>query len=172
MGRDDLEDCLAAIMPQVDHTILITHNYKMDETFSLHSIPYEREIPNISEMWNLGLDLASYLGADFTAVLNDDAIVYNGWFSNIENAMVATQSIAGWSSGEHEGHLVYRKAEPTLIRMTGFAFVVRSQVRADEQFQWWCGDNDIEWNARVAGGVVHVGGRSSTDIRTARLSEN
>lgn len=152
---------MAAIGQQVDHIILIAHRCEPligDSGGQVHVIPYEKEVPNISEMWNLGLNLAEYLKADRIAVLNDDAIVYNGWFSNIENAMIATGAVAGWSSGEHEGHLLYTKAEPTLIRMTGYAFVIEKKIRVDEQFQWWFGDNDLEWRARELGGVVHVGG--------------
>jgi hypothetical protein len=159
-GRADLEDCMEAIAPQVDFIVLVAHRFpvhaKPDE--GLHVVDYFALPPNISEMWNLGLQKAEELGANRVAVLNDDAIVYPSWFEKIEQAMAARQAAAGWSSGEHAGHLYYTQAEPTLIRMTGYAFVVQSSFRADEQFQWWYGDNDLEWRARQNGGVVHVGG--------------
>lgn len=45
-------------------------------------------------------------------------------------------------------------------RMIGYAFVVDGQanLRADERFRWWYGDDDLEWQARAAGGTVRVGG--------------
>lgn len=149
---------MRAIAPQVEHIILIAHNFPIEPEGRLEVIPYTDSPPNISTMWNLGIKRAEELGATRIAVLNDDAIVYNGWFDSIERAMIKTGAAAGWSAGEHHGHLLYTKAEPTMRRMSGYAFVINAGLRADEQFQWWYGDNDLEWRAREAGGVVQVGG--------------
>lgn len=45
-------------------------------------------------------------------------------------------------------------------RMTGYAFVLRGELelRADPQFRHWYIDDDLEWQARHAGGVGMVGG--------------
>lgn len=160
-GRVDLEDCLRAIAPQVDNVILINHKAALKgNALDLHVLDYFEDPPNISTMWNTGLTHAYEMGADTVAVLNDDAIVYPGWYDKIEKAMVTAGAVAGWSAGEHAGHLLYDKAEPTLLRMTGYAFILDAEagLLADPQFRWWYGDNDLEWRAREAGGVVHVGG--------------
>lgn len=160
-GRVDLEDCIRAIGPQVNHIILISHNAGVTgNDRNLHVIDYKEQVPNISVMWNLGLRAAYAMGATHVAVLNDDAIVYPHWVRRIVLAMNKTGAVAGWSAGEHMGHLLYQRAEPTMRRMTGYAFLLDSQATllADEQFQWWYGDNDLEWRAREAGGVVQVGG--------------
>jgi hypothetical protein len=48
-----------------------------------------------------------------------------------------------------------------LTRLAGWAFILRGEwegARLDEQFRWWCGDDDISLRARQGGGLVHVGG--------------
>lgn len=149
---------MRAIAPQVEHMILIAHNFPIEPLDRLHVINYTKQPPNISEMWNLGLEKAQSLGADWTAVLNDDAIVFPHWFDRIETAIRKEKASGGWAAGEHSGHLLYERATATMQRMTGYAFVIRSNFRADEQFQWWYGDNDLEWRARENGGMVQVGG--------------
>ena len=44
--------------------------------------------------------------------------------------------------------------------MTGYAFMLRGEdgIRADPQFVWWYGDDDIERQGRARGNVVCVGG--------------
>ena len=44
--------------------------------------------------------------------------------------------------------------------MQGFAFIVAGEtgIRADEQFAWYCGDDDLEWRLSASGGVVVIPG--------------
>lgn len=53
-------------------------------------------------------------------------------------------------------------AQPQALRMTGYCFMLRGELglRADTQFRFWYCDDDMEFQARVAGGVGMVGGCS------------
>jgi hypothetical protein len=169
-GRGILWDCLDAIRPQVDHVILVTHRCAprgLDEPWRITTLPYQKKVPNISEMWNLGLDEAEVMCRSRffdVAVLNDDAIVPTGWFEDVVNAMREVGAVAGSrdQTGVLRGVHTYLTPQPISpeFRMSGYAFILdgESRLRADEQFQWWYGDDDLEWRARESGGVVKVPG--------------
>lgn len=152
---EDFRDCMSAILPQVDRVFVVSH-----------AAPYTRFLPsvtvipfyaptladmNISRAWNFGLDRAHVWaqGQPYdVAVLNDDAIVPPDWFRVVTEAMRRAGAAAG--SG----------ARCFDARMSGYAFVLdgTKDIRADEQFEWWYGDDDIERQARALGGVVQVPG--------------
>jgi hypothetical protein len=52
---------------------------------------------------------------------------------------------------------------PTALheRLPGFAFMLAGErgARIDEQFQWWCGDNDIDMQSRLLGGTLILPGQ-------------
>lgn len=171
-GRGILWECLDAIRPQVDHVVLVTHRCApkgLDEPWLLSIKPYLKKVPNISEMWNLGLDEAEvkcrHQKFD-VAVLNDDAIVPSGWFDDVVSAMREVGAVAGSrdQTGILKGTQTYLTASPISpeFRMSGYAFILdgEARLRADEQFQWWYGDDDLEWRARESGGVVKVPGEA------------
>lgn len=168
-GRGILWDCLDAIRPQVDHVILVAHRCSpagLDEPWRISIKPYMQRVPNISAMWNLGLEEAEKRArGDFdVAVLNDDAIVPSGWFDDVSAAMHEVGAVAGSrdQTGVLRGTQTYLTAKPIPLehRLSGFAFILdgRARLRADEQFQWWYGDDDLDWRARESGGVVKVPG--------------
>lgn len=164
----DFDDCVRAILPQVDALIVIAHcppgeNGQpyvwatlewLDAERLLRGcqvIPYHEDPPNISRMWNLGLDTAPVFAAGDrydVAVLNDDVIVPPDWFDRVTAAMRTGRNAAG---------CVYRDWDP---RMTGYAFILDGDLglRADEQFQWWFGDSDLQREAETMGGVAYAGG--------------
>lgn len=125
--------------------------------------------PNISKLWNIGIDLAAVhaRGADLeewdVAVLNDDAIIPPGWFDAVSHQMRTWGAAAG-SSGYSDKSTSYLHRTPGTTalahRMQGHAFILRGEagLRADETLQWWCGDNDLDMQARKAGGTVIIGG--------------
>lgn len=162
-GRDCLLDCIEAIRPQVDHIFLVGHNFEPDilpEDCTL--IPYNVEVPNISTMWNLGIDAAHELNnfhPSLVAVLNDDAIVPPDWFFRIEKGILENRAVLGCMDGVDRTHLQTEHSN-NLPRLTGFAFIINAAfgIRLDEQFQWWWGDTDLDWQARRAGGMVVVPG--------------
>lgn len=122
---------------------------------------------NISRWWNTGLRYVvnqegtrhGYAYPDFVvAVLNDDLRVPQGfvqklgeWLYAVERPAVACPDVYG--TGYY--HVRSNDVGP---RMPGFAFAMRgdNMIFADETLQWWYGDNDIDWQARARGGVLHV----------------
>ena len=155
---DDFRDCMAAITPQVDRVIIISHGASYADPLSLdwpdHSIiGYAEDPPNISRMWNLGLNACSNLdnpiGYD-VAVLNDDVIVPPDWFERVVRSM-----------REEDNASAGCVRRPRDLRMTGYAFILDGNVglRADEQFQWWYGDDDLQRQAMQLGGIAYAGGQ-------------
>ena len=182
----DFRDCVAAIGPQVDRLIVIHHITdgvqavnagKHQPDIDAETYPYDwaaygstevtvlgyfTDPPNISAMWNHGIRRARSLAAMVdenydVAILNDDVVVPSTWFGDITRAMRAHGAWAGCMSGTLT-EVIARATDLTLPRMTGYAFVLAEGMEADPQFQWWFGDNDLDWSARRAGGVVHVPG--------------
>lgn len=160
----DYADAYAAIKPQVDWVITVAH--LAPYAGSWPTIWYEYRVPNISVMWNLGLDYAHGLanGRPYdVAVLNDDCIVPPDWFARVTRGMRRHNTAAGCVKrpGDH--------------RMTGYAFILNGDagLRADPQFQWWYGDDDLE---RQAGSVTFVNGqdvehRHPNSTTVGRLAE-
>lgn len=182
----DFRDCIRALAPQVDRIIVVHHittgvaavnagrhqpeadaeTYPYDwEPYGATEVTilgYFTDPPNISAMWNHGIrrakGLAAMAGEAYdVAILNDDVIVPEGWFHTVTRAMRAHTAVAGCMSGGTT-EVVVRACDTRLPRMTGFAFIIRDGVEADERFRWWYGDNGIDWDARQGGGVVHVPG--------------
>jgi hypothetical protein len=135
------------------------------------SIHVPMQPPNISALWNLGLDVAADI-ASVThtpqydiAVLNDDLIVPPGSIQQLGLSMRAYGTDAAFPD-VHGGVVpqatVWRSSAYCPInlfhRMAGFCFVLRGEarVRADEQFQFWYGDDDLDWRLRAGNGTVQV----------------
>lgn len=162
--------CLTAIGEQVDGLVCVAHmEPSYIEAWDSGVIFYDEDPPNISRMWNLGLEAVAKLadGQPYdVAVLNDDAIVPPDWFERITEGMHLYGAVAG--SADQHGRvpaglrLLNNKpaADDLLIRMSGFAFILdgTAGLSLDEQFQWWAGDRDLEMVARTRGGTVLVGG--------------
>lgn len=158
-GRPCLSDCIAAILPQVDEILIIGHNVMPSGLpDNCYVIPYfVEEPPNISTMWNLGIKSAHQ--NCLVAILNDDAIVPPDWFEKVSTAMAETGSVVGCMSDVAKIHHQTFNS-PHLPRMEGYAFILDTShgIMLDEQFHWWWGDTDLDWQARWAGGTVIVPG--------------
>lgn len=173
-GRDCLWDCLERVMPQVDRTILV-----VTKVGALSNIPSyllaqdnwstivdTNGPPNISRWWNRGLFFISrnnFLRPEWTydvAVLNDDALVPDGWFDAVSAGMRAEGAAAGCSGGS--GVVVHRQPGPVGLetRMQGFAFMLAGEkgIVANESLHWYFSDDHIDWSARMAGGMVMIPG--------------
>jgi hypothetical protein len=157
----DYADCIESLIPQADFVSTVSHgnpDYVWDiwrdlgpHRVSCSIIPYEAEIPNISAMWNIGIEQMRWVAAGEpydVAILNDDVVLPFDWFDRVTTAMRQTGAAAG---------AVRRKNNP---RMAGYAFILDgcSGLQADEQFQWWYGDDDLELRAKYAGGVALTDG--------------
>lgn len=180
-GRECLDACLKAIYPQVDQIEVVWTGGKF---------PPDRELPekhndkilytmdngdkNISRWWNAGIqgveDIQRYRCKKDAvpqptkwdvAVLNDDAIVPEGWFDAVAGTIRQMGVAAGCSGGYGMPVLhTANEAPPLQTRMQGFAFILAGELglRADEQFVWYCGDDDLGRRAATAGGMVMVPG--------------
>jgi hypothetical protein len=142
----EFSTCLNAIQPQVDHVIAICHGKTAWDYVGMHAdvqrllyMPEGRA--NISRMWNMGLNTAQTVstGPFDVAVLNDDAIPAPDWFSTLTKRM-----------HEAEANGVSERRFPGSDRIAGWAFILNgdARLRADEQFVHWCGDNDLQLQAR------------------------
>lgn len=124
--------------------------------------------PNLSKLWNDGLDEADRLatGPYEVAVLNDDLRVPPGTLEMLAEALRLYDAAAAFPDvfGElRPGQVdILHEAKPHNLfhRMTGYCFMLKGELglRLDERFRWWYGDDDLEWRAAQHGGVARVGG--------------
>ena len=122
-----------------------------------------RQPVNLSNLWNQGLDWceedAQAAGYDQwdVAILNDDTVPPPGWFTQVQDGLRSSGAMAACSGPSAHW---WDKAGPVPLewRMTGWAFVLRGEsgIRADERFEWWFGDSDIDYQARELGGMLMV----------------
>lgn len=139
----------------------------------------EEQPPNLSRLWNIGLQWAEDkyrkdcrlpvdidAGDDWAiAVLNDDVLLSPGLLSTLAAALVQHNvDIAFPGPPDSRDYINRDNPFPgTALRMTGWCFMVRgsSGLRADEALRWWCGDDDLQAQAVTHGrGSVRVGLRS------------
>lgn len=142
---------------------------------------------NISMWWNLGLRWASLNaeGRDHaTLVVNDDVEARDPVGALLADALDLSGADVAYPSQGGTGHLPWVKrtgceldvtslgrdpgSETIRVpftpekehRLTGWCFMVRGGrgLFLDPQFQWWYGDNDLEWRAQQGRGTVEVGG--------------
>lgn len=159
--------CVAAITPQVEDIITICHGDAAVAYAAGVPVRYDLELPNISVMWNLGLDLLAEAFPDQpydVAVLNDDAVVPPYWFDHIAGPMGFTDAAAGCVDQHHRLATPLLHRTPGRVdlreRLTGFAFILDGTkgIRADETMRWWLSDDAIDWTARTLGGTLIVPG--------------
>lgn len=178
-GRpDDLTRCVESISGQVNHILIIDnndtpnyyiHNFGKDGKpipgATLEWFHNPMQPPNLSRLWNAGLDLVADRGRvdHDVAIFNDDAIVPPGWYEAMSTMMRGKGGAAACQQPFGEMRTVVHRGDavPSVAtRLTGWAFLLRGELglRFDEQFEWWCGDDDMSVQARNAGGLVHVPG--------------
>jgi hypothetical protein len=171
-GRDCLYQCLDAVVPQVDRTVVIS-TPDADGKYPLNPGAVKMRHPgkvgvlrslvryNISAWWHLGLVAAAMhaksnrVATWEVAVLNDDAIIAPNWVEAVAESMRATGSAAGCSGlVEH----VLREPGPVGLagRMVGFAFMLAGEqrLRANEDLHWYFTDDYIDWESRKLGGMA------------------
>lgn len=171
---DVLARSVNAIGPQTGSGVILVHN--SDEEISVlaligtcepttsHWVSPDRPV-NLSKMWNIGLDIAAReatrQGATEwdVAILNDDAIVPEGWFDAVSNGMRAVHGAAGCSGPASVVHTVPGPV-PLHTRLVGYAFVLAGELglRANEDIHWYFTDDWLDWESRKLGGMVMVPG--------------
>lgn len=130
----------------------------------------EEQPPNLSRLWNVGLDAAQREAERRGStewdviVLNDDVIIPPQWCQSVIEQLRAIDVVAVSTPTIHpinNVRVIRVPGEGGLPwRLCGWAFIMRGEVglRGDEQLRWWYGDNDIDWTARTSGGIALVPG--------------
>jgi hypothetical protein len=166
-----LKENLALLGDLAARTVVVTNGQHpiTEHELPQHIIQAGMEI-NISRWWNLGLDWIWEQETDPSTgkVNRHHVLILNA------DARIRPQGVArlSWALDTNRGFaLAHPKAGVGIdrvhvpgpyglqVRMTGWCFMLTSDVpiRADEQFNWWFGDDDVEWRAAQEGGVLRVG---------------
>lgn len=177
----ELARLLDAIAPQCDAVVVVDNASDppvrvlplFGERMRVHVIRDEEQPPNLSRLWNVGLDAArdyvrggDYIGHD-VAVLNDDAVPPPGWWDAVSGAMRLHGADAACSDPfdtlSPGAVRVWHADAPMSVttRLAGWAMMLRGEwpgARFDERLRWWFSDDLLSLHARQAGGLVHVGG--------------
>ena len=179
--HDLLRETVAAIGPQVQMVIVVDNasdppvhageHFERHRSWATAVLQVLEQPPNLARNWNVGIDAAMKIysaacepeGHPLIAVLNDDAAPPPGWFDAVSQAMLRTGAVVGCSNPWGTLHPPRVKTEPDrnlTERMPGWAWILDpvSPVRPDETLRWWWNDTDVDWQARLAGGMVMVGG--------------
>lgn len=167
---------IEAIAPQVD-VVYVVDNGDNEEIpdyedshlgYDYYVIEYDKQgqVPNLCLFWNIALDLIQMdvkrMGAEQwdVAILNDDAIVPEGWFQAVSSAMREHGCAAASSCGSQLA--IHREPGPVplMTRMYGPAFVVAGEkgLRGDERLKWYYTDDYMDWESRKLGGMVIIPG--------------
>jgi len=128
---------------------------------------------NISRWWNMGLDYIDTWnrfakGFGFAAnkwdvaILNDDAIVPEGWFDAVSGTMRQMGVAAGCSGAPGGMPVLHTQPGPVSLdtRLCGYAFMLAGErgLRADERIKWYFTDDYLDWESRKLGGMVNIPG--------------
>lgn len=122
--------------------------------------------PNLSRLWNVGLDAVKIVcdltGEDLwdVAIFNDDAVVPDDWWDGVSHYMreynVTLASRRCYAKVTTDPKIKTKPDEIITDRLCGWAFMMRGEtgLRADERFRWWYGDTDLDWQARQLNGML------------------
>lgn len=126
---------------------------------------------NISRWWNLGLDWIEEQEdghPHHVLILNADARIKPEGVARLSYALDTNPGYV--MAGPKAGVGIERETRPgplgVHVRVPGWCFMLNMQAidsdtggpfRIDERFLYWCGDDDVEWRARAAGGTLRVG---------------
>lgn len=182
--HDELSELLATI-PHFVETLVIDnastpavfeHPRFLQRTRGWEVIRDDEQPPNLSRLWNIGLQWAADRYAKYydrpnklslsneygVAVLNDDVLLSPGLLTALAAKLIQHDVDIAFPGPVGTRDFVNRELPfpGTALRMTGWCFMVRgsSELRADESLRWWCGDDDIQAQAVTHGrGSVRVG---------------
>ncbi len=157
-GRDCLWQCLDAVVPQADLTFLVqTQPFAIKPHPKLVCLPWYNRPLNISNWWNCGIKCAAVTAGGGgrakwnVLVINDDVIIPPGLVNQLSDALRSSTAALAY---------LPRVSPGGVTPITGWCFMLRGEagIKADPQFEWWFGDNDIEFQAREKGGAIAVAG--------------
>lgn len=159
--------CLDAVGPQVDGVVVINNaDEPLDLGGNVDVINRPEWPPNLSAMWNRGLDhVADHVVSPEwnVAVVNDDCEVPADWAESLATALVETGAALAYTDrlGRPERVLYTSPLTTPHESMTGWAFMLRGGLgyRFDETLRWWWGDSAADAWARRHGGTVAAPGQ-------------
>jgi hypothetical protein len=171
---DHVEACLDALGNFGNHVVVVTngHDPIQQRELPVHVVHDKQPDVNISRWWNLGLEwiAAADSSPHHVLIMNADARILTEGVARLSLAL--DEHPDACMAGPMRGRSVHHETRHGFLgfeqRIPGFCFMLasRSGLRADEQFQWWAGDDDLEWRARRQGGTLLVG-----PIEYAHLSD-
>lgn len=104
-----------------------------------HHLDQPEGIKNIQHWWNMGIDFAEAHGATHVFVAPDDVLFGSTLVTDLEAAMTSTGAALAY---------------PTSCGMACFMIDLSSDVRPDDQFSWWFGDDDLMQQATGRTAVI------------------
>lgn len=104
-----------------------------------HHIPQRPGVKNIQHWWNQGIQYAESSGATRVFVAPDDVSFGPDLIPALEAAMDATGAVLAY---------------PSSCGMACFMIEMSSDVRPDDQFNWWFGDDDLMQQAKGRTAIV------------------
>lgn len=159
-------DCIECIII-VDNNSEPPIEHSNDNVFVTHC---HDDPPNISRLWNRGIDAARALAQfdghqEFNiAVINSDVVCPPGWLEGIGEGLRKYNAALAYPD-QHDAapgpiKHVYPGPVDLRTRITGFAFMLRGEtsIRLNEELVWWYGDDDLDWRCREIGGSVLLPG--------------
>ena len=118
--------------------VIINNSENYSKFHGTHQIEDFDEI-NIHRWWNKGIDYAIKNGAEYIVIMNDDISFKKDLIERMINKMIDRNAdVCGIA--KHAGVM--------------FAIKGSSEIRADENLRWWCGDGDIFRQALVKNSLI------------------
>jgi hypothetical protein len=176
-GRDCMRDCFDSLAGQVDHLFLVRNaDFRPPPSLGPHRMTVldyfsDKKLP-IHEWYNLGIDAAAQRAADMccskwnTLICCDDVVAEPDAVGVLASALrdsPAALACPYRPEAHHSANLLLTEgnvyAGPGMW-ISGWFFMLRGEagLHADTNLYWWYGDNDLEWQARYAGGALLVRG--------------
>lgn len=200
LGRDCLAGCVESVLPQVEALFVIkTEDFDFPGTGSQYGdrISFIDDLvrpKNISRWWNIGITAATAYARVFghrefnVLVINDDIVAPGNLVSTLDAGMRGQHGAVEHVSpigarpvlAYPDNYPPYNRATfhdtPGQVqistRISGWCFMLRGEagITADEQFEWWYGDDDLDWRCRKSGGAVMVPGCPVEHLTPGKLT--
>lgn len=137
---------------------------------NLHIIEDDEQPPNLSRLWNVGLNLVEKLATEDAwdvAVLNDDITVSPFWIRSLSDQLRNSDAAVAYGDQFNRDLIkpqLFTEAKPISLydRMCGYAHIAKGElgIRFDETMRWWYSDDDYDWTCRLNGGSLLVPGHT------------
>lgn len=162
-----------------DRRVLVTTEPDPVLDFPGHLLRYPATDINISKWWTLGLNhIASHYGPDDiwdVLLIETDARITPQAVDTLRDHMRVLDTVMAGADWHHVlGDQSYKVRRDNAAwggfenRIPGIAAVISGEtgIRHDPEFRWWLADDDFEWQHRVNGGTVLVGGLEIQHVGT------